>query len=186
MGKRDWRYYLNGFCVEPDGVVAADGHRLAHVRCATGVDREIIIPRDLVSYLPKRGVVEYSLRENYMSIPSLRLEIKLIDGTYPDWRHLIPKYEESNRIVGSITDAVVSGRKLPPDKFRGILFTHDGASVNGVRCGDSPFPFKIGFNINYLYDAIKSMPDYDMACAPDRALVLTHGDMTRVIMPMRL
>ena len=96
------RYYLNGVCLDianGSGVmVATDGHRLLASSFETGAaDGKFIIPRPLISKL------KISRRSNThvdVKIDGDRVTLdfdgetfggNLIDGTFPDWRRVIPR-----------------------------------------------------------------------------------------------
>lgn len=100
ISTEETRYYLNGVHISDDAAVATDGHRLGWHRL--GFDGapfdKAILPRRLVDTLiaspaPKsallaRGRIGFEMEG--MSVRS-----KLIDGTYPDYRRVIPTMSEN-------------------------------------------------------------------------------------------
>lgn len=111
MSTEETRYYLNGVCFEvKDGqaiAVATDGHRLVsrtHNLAGQNADRApIIVPREAVrlallligtgeakiaAYLGKDGKGGAAHLE--IVTGDARLRFKLIDGTFPDWRRVVP------------------------------------------------------------------------------------------------
>lgn len=95
------RYYLNGVCLDTHVAVATDGHRLgAH---PLGFDGEAlercIIPTKVVRMLTAVGAAK-SMAVKTDGFPSMALgfdgmsiRTKLIDGTFPDWPRVVPKFE---------------------------------------------------------------------------------------------
>jgi DNA polymerase-3 subunit beta len=104
------RYYLEGIFLEVEGgrlhAVATDGHRLhatsteapAGMTLGDGERRGIIVPtkaaREIARIAAKAGgapvVLETSSRAIAITCGPERLASKLIDGTFPDWRRVIP------------------------------------------------------------------------------------------------
>ncbi len=110
MSTEETRYYLNGVCIQVDGGVvratATDCHRLIS-RTANLVDHETdiaqqIIPSHAVKLMLRvvgkaeavvTGHVEG--RQGYVEIASngILIRTKPIDGTFPDWRRVVPADE---------------------------------------------------------------------------------------------
>ncbi|WP_119309670.1 hypothetical protein [Cohaesibacter haloalkalitolerans] len=112
VSKDGLRYYLNGVLIEPDPrggifLVATDGHRLVVFRDPDGMtDKPHILPVpkhlfDACKYSAKAGKRELMadgdlihLYENIVEEePSVRVHVSIfseIDGTYPDWKAIIP------------------------------------------------------------------------------------------------
>lgn len=106
-GKKDTRHYLNGVHVTPDYIVSTDGARLFSVECDTGMKRDIIIPNEAISQFvktlsskqKKEGDV-YITHANdgfmSMSLGTVPVLFKPINGRFPDWRRVLPaEYEPS-------------------------------------------------------------------------------------------
>lgn len=102
ISTEETRYYLNGIYLHVDGAnlaaVATDGHRLARatiVAPSTEIP-SVIVPRKLVGMLPK-GDLEVSLTSTKIRIASGNLVLisKLIDGTFPDYRRVIPSSNDN-------------------------------------------------------------------------------------------
>jgi len=113
------RYHLNGVCVEhtPDGpvFVATDGHRLIATRHDWGENEKpefapFIIPLDLIKKIKivkKAGYIgEITIDKEYDSkkhTPHITIDYAgtrvyafVIDGTFPNWRRVIPREEPIN------------------------------------------------------------------------------------------
>lgn len=99
----DVRTYLNGVCLEASGTekivgIATDGHMLA----VAWEDQEppenftkILIPRDAIKRLPKRGPTDHVTVTIDGDNASLEYEgtasmFKISDDRYPDWRAVTP------------------------------------------------------------------------------------------------
>lgn len=99
------RYYLNGVCWSADTFgrhfTTTDGHRLASCRydqASGGEPSSIIIPRRSVTVLSKIAKGKDAAVSGAQDNMRLRFEIgsttlltKTIDGTFPDWRRVVPK-----------------------------------------------------------------------------------------------
>lgn len=93
------RYYLNGVCVSPSGhIVSTDGHRLFAGRyLGETVESEIIIPLATV----KKALTGY--RGDKIDLSDWRkagrscslgdLKFTPVDGTFPDWKRILPTGE---------------------------------------------------------------------------------------------
>ena len=124
ISKEETRYYLNGVCLEVvDGLlvaVATDGHRLAtreHRLVNPPTNQgSAIVPRKAVAVaLGYSGLGEATLslhrsadgeRVAFAEVVAdgMRLRCKLIDGTFPDWRRVVP--QPSNTVVEVETKAL--------------------------------------------------------------------------------
>jgi len=78
--------------------VATDGFRLAyyHLDEATGLDGEIVVPARSVDELARLlgdGEAKLGLQNGQLSVASgpYRLNVKLMEGTFPDYERVIPK-----------------------------------------------------------------------------------------------
>ncbi|MCZ7466432.1 DNA polymerase III subunit beta [Rhizobium rhizogenes] len=95
------RYYLNGVCLSGHDVVATNGHALAvHYKALDEVVNNAIIPRSLAAVIAKlppfASVSLYHHGDpNFPGCigfdgSGITITAKLIDGTYPDWRRVVP------------------------------------------------------------------------------------------------
>ena len=221
MAQQDVRYYLNGMLLETGGQhirsVATDGHRLALCQAeldgATLDEQQVIVPRkgvlELQRLLSGEGSVDVVLGANHVRIQldGIRFTSKLIDGRFPEYERVIPR-DSSNELRAD--GAVLRGGLqrtaiLSNEKYRGIrLIIRDNAVVlqahnpeqeeaeEELEVAYSGDDIEIGFNVNYLLDAIGavdgeevalSVVDSNSSClirAPDT------DDCKFVVMPMRL
>lgn len=206
---------------------AADAFRLA-VRVAPlpGIDHpsgDILIPArtltELARILPAEGPVEMIVTPNRSQVlfhtPQLDLVSRLIDGTFPNYRQIIPK-EHATR-------AVVETKQFAEDVKRAALFARDSSNITRVKINpgendglepgsvtieataedlgdntstmnaavDGP-ELQIIFNVKYLADvlAVIGTPEVALeANGPTKPGVIKPvgaNDYTYVIMPMHI
>lgn len=215
------RYYLNGIYLhaEDDGVrlVATDGHRLAsrHVRRDSGEAPAagIIVPRKTVAVLqkilPKDGLVEIEASDAKIAfrIPGLRLISKLIDGTFPDYRRVIPadgqhRWQIESAALTAAVDrvATISGERGKACRFSfsagqlmlSVVNADAGAAEETLAC-EGADELTIGFNAKYVADALNHLPEGDISLTtsdPGSPAVLRadgdHAANLIVLMPMRV
>jgi len=221
MAQQDVRYYLNGLLLETGGgkirAVATDGHRLALCDIALeGVDgakSQVIVPRkgvlELQRLLDGDGDVQIALGSNHIriNVGNIRFTSKLIDGRFPDYDRVIP--ETKSNIVKSSKDALRQGLLraaiLSNEKYRGVRleFQKDNIRIHAnnpdqeeaedeVEVEYSGEEMEIGFNVNYLLDALAAVDDENVEVGlldPSSSCVLrAPGDdgSLYVVMPMRL
>ncbi len=221
MAQQDVRYYLNGMLLEAGGshlrAVATDGHRLALCQAAlSGVDlaaQQVIIPRkgvlELRRLLGGEGDVDIELGENHVriQIDGIRFTSKLIDGRFPEYERVIPR-ESKNELKAdkeSFRSALQRTAILSNEKYRGIrLVIRDSGVVlqahnpeqeeaeEEVAVEYSGDDIEIGFNVNYLLDAIGAVDGDEVTLSVidsnSSCLVRQPGDDAKkfVVMPMRL
>lgn len=221
MAQQDVRYYLNGMLLETGGQhirsVATDGHRLAlcqaELEGAKLEEQQVIVPRkgvlELQRLLSGEGSVDVVLGANHVRIQldGIRFTSKLIDGRFPEYDRVIPR-DSSNELRADrsvLRGGLQRTAILSNEKYRGIrLIIRENAVVLQAHnpeqeeaeeelevsyAGDD---IEIGFNVNYLLDAIGavdseevalSVVDSNSSClirAPEK------DDCKFVVMPMRL
>jgi DNA polymerase-3 subunit beta len=102
-GDKDVRYYLNGICFDPAGyAVATNGHILLAVRCEPFDGAQFIVPRDVLRAALKRVGESKSRRYGFAVTPT-QLDgeaYTAIDGTYPDWRRVVPQKCNGDMLSG--------------------------------------------------------------------------------------
>ena len=220
MAQQDVRYYLNGLLLETGGgqlrAVATDGHRLA--LCQADVDGEldeqqVIVPRkgvlELQRLLTGEGNVDVVLGANHVRIQldGIRFTSKLIDGRFPEYDRVIPR--DSSNEVRSDRTVLRGGLQrtaiLSNEKYRGIrLIIRDDALVlqahnpeqeeaeEELEVSYKGDDIEIGFNVNYLLDAIGAVDGEEVALSVvdsnSSCLIRAPGqdDCKFVVMPMRL
>src|SRR6266478_5984274 len=206
---------------------AADAFRLA-VRVAPlpGDDHprgDILVPArtltELARILPAEGPVEMIVTPNRSQVlfhtPQLDLVSRLIDGTFPNYRQIIPK-EHATR-------AVIETKQFAEDVKRAALFARDSSNITRVKINpgendglepgaltveataedlgdntstvnaavDGP-ELQIIFNVKYLADvlAVIGTPEVALeangATKPGVIKPVGASDYTYVIMPMHI
>lgn len=221
MAQQDVRYYLNGLLLETGGkslrTVATDGHRLA--LCEVQLDKgklpeqQVIIPRKGVLELQRlmggEGDLEIELGSNHVRIQldGIRFTSKLIDGRFPEYERVIPQ-ETSNSLSadrGLFRSALQRTAILSNEKYRGIrliirenvmiLQAHNPEQEEAeeeLEIEYSGDEIEIGFNVNYLLDALAAIESEEVTLAlvdGNSSCLLTEpgkDDCKYVVMPMRL
>lgn len=173
------RYYLNGVCLDGDVAVSTDGHRLA---ChPLGFDASplgrMIVPRKTVAVLrnlpaPKAMRRATSKAGVRFRMDGLTLTSKTIDGTYPDWRRIIPNRDGAStltinrsellRVTGRIASAI--GSRTP---YVALAFDREHLAIVSRRLGEITAReylagasiigggHQVGFNAAYLRDLLR-------------------------------
>ena len=221
MAQQDVRYYLNGLLLETGARhlrgVATDGHRLA--LCEVELDhkdmteQQVIVPRkgvlELQRLLGGEGDLEVVLGRNHIRIQleGIRFTSKLIDGRFPEYERVIPQYT-SNQLTSdreSLRGALQRTAILSNEKFRGIrLIIKSGALLlqahnpeqeeaeEELEISYDGDDIEIGFNVNYLLDALGAIESEEVALAVvdgnSSCLLREPGndESKYVVMPMRL
>ena len=221
MAQQDVRYYLNGMLLETGGkflrAVATDGHRLAMCEAeldGTSLDeQQVIVPRkgvlELQRLMSGEGSLNIELGPNHVRIQldGIRFTSKLIDGRFPEYDRVIPK-ESSNELSASresFKAALQRTAILSNEKYRGIrLIIRDSGVVMQAHNPEqeeaeeelevqySGEDIEIGFNVNYLLDALAAVSGDDVTLSVldgnSSCLIRQPGrdDCKFVVMPMRL
>jgi len=222
MAQQDVRYYLNGLLFDLREAslrcVATDGHRLALCEAAleggASTKRQIIVPRKGVTELQR--LLEGGERELELEMGRSHLRVKrddvtftskLIDGRFPDYEAVIP--------IGADKEVRIDRETLRASLQRAAILSNE--KYRGVRIEVSPGQLKIsahnpeqeeaqeeveadtrvsdlavGFNVNYLLDALTSLKDEHVVVAlrdaNSSALVreASNERCRHVVMPLRL
>jgi DNA polymerase-3 subunit beta len=236
ISTEETRFYLNGLCLDvvgrPDvlAAVTTDGHRLALVEIAKpeGADvlkmldsNAIVIPRATCHEIAKAfaketGPISISamrtdtndVRIGFAAGP-VKIVSKLIAGTFPDYRRVIPT--EDRDVMTVQCDALAAGldrvSSVAADKARAVKFTVNGKLVLSVVNPDAGMTreeiradwtrkdgheFEIGFNGKYVADILATMDGdraqfhFDDAGATARIVDSGDASVLHVLMPMRV
>lgn len=222
MAHQDVRYYLNGLLLDLKEhtlrCVATDGHRLALVEtehsAGVGSPRQIIIPRKGVLELQGLfesgdGTVELEFGRNHLRIRrgDVVFTSKLIDGRFPDYEAVIPiGADKQVRLVREqVRNALQRAAILSNEKYRGVklevspnklrIVAHNPEqeeAVEELEARTSAGDLGVGFNVNYLLDALNALQGEDvLLCLRDAnsscLLRAPDSELARhVIMPLRL
>ncbi|GAB3100888.1 DNA polymerase III subunit beta [Lysobacter terrae] len=222
MAQQDVRYYLNGLLFDLREAslrcVATDGHRLALCEAAldagASTKRQIIVPRKGVTELQR--LLEGGERELELEMGRSHLRVKrddvtftskLIDGRFPDYEAVIPiGADKEVRIDREVLRASLQRAAiLSNEKYRGVrievspgqlkISAHNPEQEEAqeeveadTRVGD----LAVGFNVNYLLDALTALRDETVVIslrdANSSALVreASNERCRHVVMPLRL
>ena len=200
--------------------VGTDGHRLS--LCTHGYENEtikerlqVIIPRKGVLELSKllsadsKTPITLQLSGNHLrvQISHLRFTSKLVDGRYPDYQAAVPaqgqiQLELDRKSFKAMLSrvAILSNEKFRGVRLRladGVLFVQSNnpeqeTAMDELDISYQGDEFNIGFNVNYLQDAIGHLNGDTMVLqlnSPESsALVTDPSDETlcNVVMPIRL
>lgn len=222
MAQQDVRYYLNGLLFDLRDkslrCVATDGHRLA--MCEAPLDtgaqtkRQIIVPRKGVQELQRLleggdRTLELEVGRNHIRVKrdDVTFTSKLIDGRFPDYEAVIP--------IGADREVKVDREAFRASLQRAAILSNE--KYRGVRVEISPGQLRInahnpeqeeaqeeieadtkvdglaiGFNVNYLLDALSALRDEHVVMllrdANSSTLVKEAGNdrCRHVVMPLRL
>ncbi|HUO66634.1 MAG TPA: DNA polymerase III subunit beta, partial [Gammaproteobacteria bacterium] len=221
MAQQDVRYYLNGLLLETDRkklrAVATDGHRLAlsevDLEAPAARDEQVIVPRkgvlELNRLLEGDGDVAVAIGSNHVrvQIDDVRLTSKLIDGRFPEYARVIPN--QPRNIVSAnrnlLREALQRTAILSNEKYRGVrlelsantvvLQANNPEQEEAVETLEVEYggdAMEIGFNVNYLLDALAAVEteqvELGVSDANSSCLIREPGvERTKfVVMPMRL
>jgi DNA polymerase-3 subunit beta len=221
MAQQDVRYYLNGLLLETGKnmlrAVATDGHRLSLCQVelddAKLAEHQVIVPRkgvlELQRLMTGEGDLKIELGSNHIRIQldGIRFTSKLIDGRFPEYERVIPK-DTSNKLSAdreAFRNALQRTAILSNEKYRGIrLIIRSGAIVlqahnpeqeeaeEELEIEYSGDDIEIGFNVNYLLDALGAVESDSVSLAlvdGNSSCLLREpdaDDCKYVVMPMRL
>jgi len=222
MAQQDVRYFLNGllFDLSETGLrcVATDGHRLAV--CEAALDEPVQQKRQLI--VPRKGVQELQrLLEGGNRVLTLELgrthlrvkrddvcfTSKLIDGKFPDYTAVIPI--GANQEVRINREALRAGLQraaiLSNEKYHGVrleitpgllrIQSHNPEQEEAqeeVEAETMVDGLSVGFNVNYLSDALAALRDEQVLLLlrdANSSALLREPDNEQsrhVVMPLRL
>ncbi len=221
MAQQDIRYYLNGLLMVVEDkslkLVATDGHRLAYAAMALEAKlprQEVIVPRKTVLELAKllsdnegEVRVELSAAQAAFSFGGVELVSKLVDGKFPDYTRVIPSGHKNKLQIGRevLRQALLRAAILSNEKFRGVRWvltdgslkiissnTEQEEAEETLEVGYKGDALDIGFNVNYLLDALNNVSGSEVEClfgdASSSALMTfpSEADFKYVVMPMRI
>ncbi len=222
MAQQDVRYYLNGLLFDLAErtlrCVATDGHRLA--LCEATLEgnplskRQIIVPRKGVTELQRLleggdRALELEVGRSHIRVKrdDVTFTSKLIDGRFPDYAAVIPigadREVQLDREV--LRAALQRAAILSNEKYRGVrvevspgqlrISAHNPEQEEAqeeIEADTKVDGLAIGFNVNYLLDALNALRDEQVVIqlrdANSSALVreASSEKSRHVVMPLRL
>jgi DNA polymerase-3 subunit beta len=222
MAQQDVRYYLNGLLFDLADTrlrcVATDGHRLA--LCETALEsavqnkRQIIVPRKGVQELQRLleggdRTLELEMGRSHVRVKrdDVTFTSKLIDGRFPDYEAVIPIGADREVKIDreALRAALQRAAILSNEKYRGVrlevspglvrINAHNPEQAEAqevVEAETKVDGLAVGFNVNYLLDALGALRDefvvLQLRDANSSALVREAGSerCRHVVMPLRL
>ncbi len=222
MAQQDVRYYLNGLMIElNEGMVravATDGHRLALCEMPAAIKgvngHQVIVPRKGIQELNRllsdsEEEVELQIGTNHIrvNLPEVRFTSKLVDGRFPDYQRVLPKGSDKHLVADRETmrHALTRASILSNEKYRGIRWSlaenllkiqahnpEQEEAEEELEVNYHGAALEIGFNVNYLLDALGAIPvdqvEVSLIDANSSCLIREPNSKTcqYVVMPMRL
>jgi len=212
------RYILNGILFKINtnklSLVATDGKRLAiaEQEISEKIKDEIsvVVPikavRELSRNLNEDGVVSIILSENQIMFDLKNMVIisRLIEGEFPDYKHVIPPPQENKLIVDreqfllsikrasllSIPDHQEVKLELTKNKLIISKTTPDlGESWEELECSYSGKEMIIGFDYNFLLDVLKNLKTEKIELElkdPESPGVIRIRGYIYIVLPIRL
>ena len=226
ISTEETRYYLNGIffhTVEDDDdlvlrAVATDGHRLARIQLKAPSGSEgmpqIIVPRKAVGEIQKLvedpdaiATVEVSDTKLRMTVGSVVITTKLIDGTFPDYNRVIPQANDRELTMdrASFASAVDRVSTISSERGRAVKLAitqgqvmlsvnnpDSGSASEELAVGYDSEAMDIGFNSRYLLDITNQLIGDDttfmLADSGSPTLIRDSAESgaVYVLMPMRV
>lgn len=215
ISTEETRFYLNGIYLHAeDGnlrAVATDGHRLAQHDVALPETADaalfpgVIVPRKTVGLVPA-GVVSVSISKTKIQFvtDTLTVTSKVVDGTFPDYRRVIPHGNDKVATVErtalyAAADRVdaVSGERgrsvklsLADECLRLTARGESGEALDEIEVVYDCADIDIGFNAAYLRDVLGVFDTDNVTLKLNEpgspALITAGGPLLCVLMPMRI
>ena len=226
ISNEETRYFLNGlyFNITKDKsnsiltLVGTDGHRLAKFshNIEDDIDQVsgVIIPKKtiyelckLLSEIDKDIYISISSNKIIFKIDDIIFISKLIDGSFPDYKRVIPN-DNSNilkinrEILLSAVDRVstIANEKSPVIKFKllqnvlnlNTINNESSTASEDLKINYNGNEIEIGFNSKYIMDILNNLEDEEIAIklkdntSPVIALENSNSNLVYVLMPMRV
>ncbi len=226
ISNEETRYFLNGLyfnIIKEENnsiltLVGTDGHRLAKFshNIEDNIDQVsgVIIPKKtiyelckLLSEIDKDVHISISSNKIIFTIDNIIFISKLIDGSFPDYKRVIPK-DNSNilkinrEILLSAVDRVstIANEKSPVIKFKllqnvlnlNTINNESSTASEDLKINYSGDEIEIGFNSKYIMDIVNNLGDEEISInlkdntSPIIALENSNSNLVYVLMPMRV
>lgn len=220
QSNEETRYFLCGVHLHPTddslAFVATDGHRLARttIPLPAGAERmpAIIVPSETVAELQKLldidgdAVVELDDRSIAVMAGPVKITSKLVDGTYPDYRRVIPTAHDRTLKLcpKALLSAVERVATITSERGSRVNFSISdegvGLAMRSPDAGDSSDhleavaydgePIVIGFNSKYVTGVLGAVTGDEIEVRmtePGSPVVIhdpTEAQTLRLMMPM--
>ncbi len=212
------RYILNGVLLSFKGdklaVVATDGRRMAlyeqEVEFPKGSEGDMVLPfktvDELLKTLKSEGTVKIQATENQVAFEfdDMLIVSKLIEGTYPNFRQVIPPQSEQRITVEreALLTALRRVSLIANDKSNSVKLTFGknkleisatsqevGSAREDLGIKYTGKPFAIAFNPVFLMDPLRILPKDEvfLELTDDLSPGVVKSDIPflYVLMPMR-
>ena len=226
ISNEETRYFLNGlyFNIYKENdksevtLVGTDGHRLAksshildqNIEQVTGV----IIPKKtinelskLLSDLDQEIDITISTNKIIFYINNLVFISKLIDGTFPDYKRVIPidnqnilEVDRENLLSAVDRVSTIANEKSPVIKLKllkdvmnlNTINNDNSTATEDLKLNYDGDDFEIGFNSKYIMDIVNNLEDeiitlkFKDGSSPIIAQEKSNSNLVYVLMPMRV
>ncbi len=226
ISNEETRYFLNGlyFSINKDKekniltIVGTDGHRLAKFshELNQNVDEfsGVIIPKKtiyelskLLSELDVDIEIVISPNKIIFYIDNIILLSKLIDGSFPDYKRVIPtdnqniiKINRENLLAAVDRVSTIANEKSPVIKFNFLknmlnlntINNESSTATEDLKLDYDGEVIEIGFNSKYIMDIVNNLEDENISMylkdniSPIIAQENSNSDLVYVLMPMRV
>ena len=226
ISNEETRYFLNGlyFNITNENnktnltLVGTDGHRLAKFNKELNQDIDqaigVIIPKKTINEISKlladtENNIEIIISPTKITffIGNLIFVSKLIDGTFPDYKRVIPPDNnnvleiERDKLLSAVDRvSTVANEKSPVIKFKllkDIINLNTVSNDNSTATEDLNFKYdgeelEIGFNSKYIMDIVNNLDDDKITIklkdgsSPITAQEKSNSNLIYVLMPMRV
>lgn len=219
MSEDETRYHLNGVLLDGANAVATDGHRLAMVPHGATVGRDVIIPRHAVEWIlgakATGGTVVLGRNHARFSLArkdGLQVDVltQYVDGTFPEYRRVIPRADSLTHRVELESAAVVQALDAVQPIVTAMRSAKNGpfvkVTLNGTLAIEATSPdlgtgiahaaylarnteadVEWGVNPYYLRDACAIGERVTLGVKDGLSqMIFTAGDVSEIVMPCRL
>ena len=226
ISNEETRYFLNGlyFNLHEENnktnvtLVGTDGHRLAkfshQIEGKIKSDIGVIIPKKTINELSKLlsefdDDIEITISSNKIIfyINNLVFISKLIDGTFPDYKRVIPKdnnntleIDRENLLSAVDRVSTIANDKSPVIKFKFLknvlnlntINNDNSTATEDINLNYDGDDFEIGFNSKYIMDIVNNLEDDIITLnlkdgsSPITAQEKSNSNLVYVLMPMRV
>lgn len=185
------RHTITRVLVEPEAVVATDGHRMEVRYISTHLSTRFVLPQDAINLLVStKESVHVAIKGGSVWLHSGLYTLRVPNSDeFPSWRHVLPKNDDFEYEVRVNKAALRDFCKRVPKAQAGsqpvimtvipdeitVRFEWGGGAMRSEDIASSYGNVKqttrIGLNASYLLDLLDGLPDGDFFD------LLTYGDM---------
>lgn len=219
MSRDETRYVLNGvYMVIKKNLlkmVATDGRRLAlmeqEISMEKSIEKKLIIPaktiQELIRNLKEDGDLQISFGENQVmfDLGDIVIISRLIEGEFPNYEQVIPKEAKDKVTIDREKLLLATKRislfatqdsqviKIAIDKDKMVMSKNSpdiGEATEEIAVKYGGSPLSIGFNPNYIMDALKNLNDqaidFELQDPEKPGVIRTKEKYIYVVLPMQL